>query len=160
MTRDGSLAVLIQGEEIVRYQHAVSGLIRKLDRRLIPFLALLEIARFGFQVAIGVILAHVGRTAKKRFRIFTGHAMLTTFKSDLNLTVQEYNWSTSAFFLAYVSRRGTLPLEILEVKYVSISSANSSITYSFAEFEILEFTDQVKLRFLSQAQVPHLFLFG
>jgi hypothetical protein len=75
---------VIQKEEIVRYRRAVSHLTRKLDRRLIPFLALLEIARFGFQVAIG-------------------HALLTSYKNDLKLTADENNWATSAFFIAYVS---------------------------------------------------------
>lgn len=55
MPSHAALEMVIQEEEIVGYQRAVARLIRKLDRRLLPFLALIEIARFGFQVAIGLI---------------------------------------------------------------------------------------------------------
>lgn len=62
-----SFNVLIQEVEIGRYQDAVSRLICKLDRRLIPFLASLEIARFGFQVAIGLISHTLQVFFRKRF---------------------------------------------------------------------------------------------
>ncbi len=84
MVNEENFEVVIQEEEIVRYRRAVSHLTRKLDRRLIPFLALLEIARFSFQVAIG-------------------HAPLSSFKDDLELTPDENNWATSAFFIGFVS---------------------------------------------------------
>lgn len=51
-----SYVLVTQRGEMALHQRATSQLIWKLDRRLIPFLALLEIARFGFQVAIGHIL--------------------------------------------------------------------------------------------------------
>ena len=50
------VTVVKQKDETILYKRAFSRLIWKLDRRLIPFLAILEINRFGFQVAIGFIL--------------------------------------------------------------------------------------------------------
>ncbi|CAF2565556.1 unnamed protein product [Rotaria sp. Silwood2] len=102
MAHQRSTALVIQGEEIVQYQRAVSRLIRKLDRRLIPYLAFVEITRFGFQVAIGIFPIHFKLIAKKVFQMLTGHALLTAFKGDLNLTAEENNWATSAFFIAYL----------------------------------------------------------
>lgn len=68
MARQGPYDIVIQEEETVRYRRAVSWLIWKLDRRLIPFLALLEMARFGFQVAIGFILIHFEHISRKVFK--------------------------------------------------------------------------------------------
>jgi hypothetical protein len=55
MNSQTSIPLVIQEEETVLNQRAFSRLTWKLDRRLIPFLALLEINRFGFQVTIGLI---------------------------------------------------------------------------------------------------------
>ncbi|CAF3389235.1 unnamed protein product [Rotaria socialis] len=124
MGNQGPFDMVIQEEEIIRYQRAVSRLICKLDRRLIPFLALLEIARFGFQVAIGLILILVEHFSKKEFQMLTGHALLTTFKVDLDLTNEENNWTTSAFFIAYLifAIPSSLILRLLgTTRYLSLS---------------------------------------
>jgi MFS family permease len=102
MNSQVSIRVVTQKEETALYQRAFSRLIWKLDRRLIPFLALLEINRFGFQVAIGLILIFF-LMFHNIHQVLTGHAHRTTFKKDLELTTEQVNWATSAFFLAYVS---------------------------------------------------------
>jgi hypothetical protein len=54
MTEGDSSVVVIQEEEATYKKRAISRIIWKLDRRLIPFVVLLEISRFGFQVAISL----------------------------------------------------------------------------------------------------------
>jgi hypothetical protein len=39
-------------DEIISYQRAIHSLIRKLDQRIIPFMVLLQINRFSFQIAM------------------------------------------------------------------------------------------------------------
>ncbi|ORX90015.1 hypothetical protein K493DRAFT_149283, partial [Basidiobolus meristosporus CBS 931.73] len=62
---------------------AEKALVRKLDRRLIPFLALLYLCSFLDRVNIG-------------------NAKLAHIDQDLALTGAEYNWSLSIFFIGYV----------------------------------------------------------
>jgi hypothetical protein len=78
MASQGPFEMILQEEEIVQYQRAVSRLICKLDRRLIPFLALLETARFGFQFAIGPILLYLE---------YIGHRFL-----NVNRSCSAYNF--------------------------------------------------------------------
>ncbi|KAL1917030.1 uncharacterized protein VTP21DRAFT_5228 [Calcarisporiella thermophila] len=58
-------------------------LVRKLDLRLIPFLALLYLLSF-------------------LDRINLGNAKLDTIESDLNTTGAEFNWALSIFFIGYI----------------------------------------------------------
>lgn len=44
--------MLKQEDEAVLHRRAFRKIVQKLDKRIIPFIALLEISRFGFQVAI------------------------------------------------------------------------------------------------------------
>ncbi|KAK9680510.1 hypothetical protein K7432_015913, partial [Basidiobolus ranarum] len=62
---------------------AEKALVRKLDKRLIPFLALLYLCSFLDRVNIG-------------------NAKLAHIDQDLALTPSEYNWSLSIFFIGYV----------------------------------------------------------
>ncbi|CAF4189683.1 unnamed protein product, partial [Rotaria magnacalcarata] len=65
-------------------QRAIRQLIRKLDKRLIPFLMLLEFSAFGSQM-------------------ITGHTELTTFKADLKLSSIDESLAVTLLYAAYVS---------------------------------------------------------
>ncbi|CAF4190910.1 unnamed protein product, partial [Rotaria magnacalcarata] len=65
-------------------QRAIRQLIRKLDKRLIPFLMLLEFSAFGSQM-------------------ITGHTELTTFKADLKLSSIHESLAVTLLYVAYVS---------------------------------------------------------
>ncbi len=123
MNSQVSITVMTQEEETVREQRAASQLIWKLDQRLIPFLALLEINRFGFQVGIGFIFIFF-RMSQKIHGAIIGHAQLTTFKEDLRLTTEQNNWATSAFFLGYVS-----------LLLLFTSSIQKQSSFTFEQFE-------------------------
>ncbi len=80
---------------------AIRRVVRKLDRRLIPFLFLLEAGSYINRVSIGrelwlelLIIAN----------ILLGNAKLMGIESDLNLSHSEFNWAVSLFFLAYVRK--------------------------------------------------------
>ena len=48
------MQVVEQGTETLRFQDTIHRLIRKIDRRLIPFIMLLELSSFSFQIIIGL----------------------------------------------------------------------------------------------------------
>ncbi|CAF4419876.1 unnamed protein product [Rotaria socialis] len=68
--------------EELRLQKAIRRLIKKLDKRLIPFLMLLEFSAFGSEM-------------------ITGHTELTTLKADLNLSPEEESLGVTLLYAAY-----------------------------------------------------------
>ncbi|CAF4633663.1 unnamed protein product, partial [Rotaria magnacalcarata] len=71
-----------QNIEELRLQKAISRLIKKLDKRLIPFLMLLNFSVFGSEM-------------------ITGHTELTTFKADLSLSPEEESLAVTLLYGAY-----------------------------------------------------------
>lgn len=61
--------------------------------------------------------------------MLTGHALLTTFKSDLKLTKEENNWATSAFFIAYVSL------------FLLLTSSPQNFTFVFADTILMKLSE-------------------
>lgn len=51
MTHENIPTLITQNEDALLYRRAIRKLIRKLDLRILPFMVVLEISRFGFQVA-------------------------------------------------------------------------------------------------------------
>ncbi|CAF4463997.1 unnamed protein product, partial [Rotaria magnacalcarata] len=68
--------------EELRLQKAIRRLIKKLDKRLIPFLMLLEFSAFGSEM-------------------ITGHTELTTLKADLKLSPEEESLGVTLLYAAY-----------------------------------------------------------
>ncbi|CAF3173062.1 unnamed protein product [Rotaria socialis] len=68
--------------EELQLQKAIRRLIKKLDKRLIPFLMLLEFSAFGSEM-------------------ITGHTELTTLKADLNLSPEEESLGVTLLYAAY-----------------------------------------------------------
>ena len=48
------MKIVEQGVETVLLQNAIRRLIRKIDKRLIPFIMLLELSSFSSQIIIGL----------------------------------------------------------------------------------------------------------
>ncbi|CAF2127934.1 unnamed protein product [Rotaria magnacalcarata] len=77
------MATVEETIEEQRLQRAIRQLIRKLDKRLIPFLMLLEFSAFGSQM-------------------ITGHTELTTFKADLKLSSIDESLAVTLLYAAYL----------------------------------------------------------
>jgi hypothetical protein len=96
---------------------AIRRLVRKLDRRIIPFMCLLEAASYINRVSIGRYLSLESSISDNTL---LGYAELMDIKGDQNsskclsqplsypfsqpLSQSEINWSVSLFFLAYVRK--------------------------------------------------------
>jgi hypothetical protein len=80
---------------------AIRRLIRKLDRRILTFMCLLEIASYINRVSIGKYLSLQSSILNY---ILLGHAQLMGIEAYLNLSQNESNWSISLFYLAYVRK--------------------------------------------------------
>jgi hypothetical protein len=79
---------------------AIRQLISKLDRRLIPFLFLLEMSSYINRNSLGMYF-----WIKSLFIIddtFAGYAKLMGIEKDLHMSSSETDWAISIFFLAYV----------------------------------------------------------
>jgi hypothetical protein len=77
MRKEASPAVMNQYDEAVLHQRAIYCLIRKLDRRIIPFMVLLEISRFGFQIAISPSLNFLHIYHTRNLNSIIKHLMTT-----------------------------------------------------------------------------------
>ena len=84
---------------------AIRRLIRKLDRRLLPYLLLIEIGSYINWIS-------TGKCVRLQLFIdgnsFSGHAKLMNIEKALKLALCDIEWSISLFFLAYVSERHEL----------------------------------------------------
>jgi hypothetical protein len=80
---------------------ATRQIIRKLDRRIIPFMFILEMASYINRISVGTFLSF---QSSIRNKIFLGHAKLMGIENDLNLSKSQSNWSISLFFMAYVRK--------------------------------------------------------
>ena len=81
---------------------AIRCLVSKLDRRLIPFLVILEMSSYLNRNSIGMY-----SEIKSVFIIgdtFAGHAKLMGIETDLHMSRTESDWAISIFFLAYVRK--------------------------------------------------------
>jgi hypothetical protein len=81
---------------------AIRGHVSKLDRRLIPFLLLLEMSSYINRNSIGMY-----SRVQSLFIIdntLAGHAKLMGIETDLHISQSESNWTISIFFLAYVRK--------------------------------------------------------
>jgi hypothetical protein len=97
---------IIVDEDTLKNEHsdAVRRLIRKLDRRLIPFLVLLELSSFINRISMGMWYSFFFLILTKLADLLKiGHAKLDDIAEDLHLSTGEDNWAISLFFLAYVS---------------------------------------------------------
>ncbi|CAF3747766.1 unnamed protein product [Rotaria sp. Silwood1] len=80
---EGTMQIIEQNQETVQVKRAINRLIRKIDKRLIPFFMLLELSSFSCQIIIG-------------------HTRLTTLKNDLGLSTIEDSLSISLFYISYI----------------------------------------------------------
>jgi hypothetical protein len=80
---------------------AIRRLVRKLDRRIIPFMCLLEVGSYLNRVSIGRYFSFQSSISDN---VVLGHAELMGINTDLNLSISESNWAISLFYLAYVRK--------------------------------------------------------
>ncbi|CAF3927270.1 unnamed protein product [Rotaria sordida] len=72
------------------YQKAIRALLWKLDKRLIPFLTILELFSFLNRINIG-------------------NAKIAGIENTLHLTQTEYSWAVSIYFIGFIYRAEDAP---------------------------------------------------
>jgi hypothetical protein len=98
-TTTATIPIIDQNTEQQFNTIGIRHLIWKLDRRLIPFLVLLEMSSYINRTNTGMCL--FGNSIIDD-RAHLGHAKLMGFDTDLRMSQSESNWAVSLFFLAYV----------------------------------------------------------
>ena len=103
-TSEGNISVISgSSEENTKHNsRKYDPITKKVDLRLIPFFALLEISSYMNRIVIGMYV-------KKNYFLLmisfhSGQAKLMGLQHDLNMSSDEYNWAISIFFLLYVRK--------------------------------------------------------
>jgi MFS family permease len=86
-------------------------ILRKMDLRLIPMLALLYLLSFLDRGNIGTSVQHAGKDEKwwliqgyiELTRATVGNAKIEGLTEDLNITGPQYNWCLTCFFFTYAA---------------------------------------------------------
>jgi hypothetical protein len=105
---------VVVDQEHLAHNHARTfrSIIWKLDKRLIPFLFLLEFSSYINRISIGTFYLLLFRPA--RFHLFElGNVKSNGLEKDLNLSKSDDNWTISLFFLALVSKQHSFQLSAL-----------------------------------------------
>jgi hypothetical protein len=95
------ITIIDQKTQHILEKIAIRRLIRKLDKRILIFMCVLEGASYINRVSIGKYLSFQSSILNY---ILLGHAEVMEIKTDLKLLQSESNWSISLFYLAYVRR--------------------------------------------------------
>jgi hypothetical protein len=91
----------------VAAQRAEKTILRKIDLKLLPMLVLLYFFIYLNRMSIGTkrIELHVMHSEDVLLFFCTGMAYLLGLYKHLKLTMPQYNWAISIFFVSYVSRK-------------------------------------------------------
>jgi hypothetical protein len=96
-----NIPIIDQNDKKQFYQDATHRLIRKLDRRLVPFLLILELSSF-------INLVNMGMCFSFRSSIIDdvppGNAKLMGIQNDLHMSDSEWNWALSLGYMGYVRK--------------------------------------------------------
>lgn len=95
------IPTIVQNAEKQFYNNAIHRLIWKLDRRVLPFLLLLEMSSYINRVSIGMCFWLQSSIIDD---VFVGHTKLMGIQTDLHLSDSESSWAISLFYLAYVRK--------------------------------------------------------
>ena len=94
---------VIDQADLPRFEKvAVHRLIRKLDRRLLPYMFLIEIASCINRISTGRTVSVIVLSFDN---FHLGHVKLMDISIDLNATETDDKWSISLFYCGYVSKQ-------------------------------------------------------